>query len=515
MSVSNPRTSFSIISANTTVSNEPQRVLLIGQKTSSGSADSGALVQNIGNNSEENALFGANSILADMVRSFKSINKVSRLDAIALSDNGSGVAATGTLAFSGTPTAEGTLVISIGSSVNYRYELPVTTTDTAATLATALAALINADTKVPVTAGVATATVTITAVNKGTIGNSISILVEGSVPGVSVGLTEMASGATNPSLTGLFSVVDGLRYQTVVYQAEYTLSTLTTSFLDPRWNVNNDILDGVGIITKSDSLANLKTLGNANNTQNLIILGNKLISRTALRGGAIVELNYNVSSQFAAVRSLRLTEDANISRYVIGGDALDQFGGAAISSLPYFNTPFFNLPVIAQGDEFTQEEEDELNTAGVSLLGNNITNLTIIASQIVTTYKTNAGGNPDPTYKYLNYVDTISNVREYFFNNAKSDFRQSRLTEGDLIANRKMHNATSIAAVFTGYYASLSGPDYVLVQAGEDSLQFFKQNLDITLDLSTGSVSAVMVVPIVTQLRTIIATIQLAFSTNS
>lgn len=515
MSLSNPKTTFTIVPAQTIASNQPQRILMVGQKTSAGSATSGSLVSDIQNDGSENTLFGENSMLAEMVRAFKRVNKICRLDAIPLDDNGSGVAATGSVTFSGTPSATGSFSIAVGSSINHNYTIDVSLTDTPTSLASALAAAINADTKSPVTASAALGVVTLTAVNKGTIGNFIGLQTSGSVAGIVVALTAMGSGATNPSLTGLFDVVAGFRYQTVIYPSEYTISTLTTNFLDQRWNVDNAILDGVGIITATDTFSNLKTLGNANNSQNLVIIGNKVINRDALKGGAILELNYVISSYFGAVRALRFTQDVNISQYVIGGQSRDQFGGPALATLPYFNTPFFFLPIIAQGDQFTQIEEDELGTTGVSILGNNIANNQVIAGQIYTTYKTDAGGNPDVTYKFLNYVDTISNAREFMFNNAKSDFRQSRLTEGDLIPNRKMHNATSIAAVFTGYYQVLSGQDYVLLQAGEDALQYYKENLFVSIDLASGKATLDMKVPIVTQLRQILATLQISFSTNS
>ena len=115
------------------------------------------------------------------------------------------------------------------------------------------------------------------------------------------------------------------------------------------------------------------------------------------------------------------------------------------------------------------------------------------------------------SFKFLNYVDTSSNAREYMFNNAKSDFAQSRLTLGDLIPFRNINNADSIAARFVGYYSRLSEQDFVLTQAGESALQYYKQNLSVTIDLAEGKATVLQQVPIVTQLRTIISTFQLVF----
>ena len=132
--------------------------------------------------------------------------------------------------------------------------------------------------------------------------------------------------------------------------------------------------------------------------------------------------------------------------------------------------------------------------------------------EIVTTYKTDSAGNPDVSFTFANFVDTSSNAREYFANNLKSRFAQSRLTEGDVQRGRDMANAVVIGAFLDGLYQDLSGPDFVLVQAGEDALQFFKDNRTITLNLAQGRATITMKVPIVTQLREIIATMQIAFS---
>lgn len=514
MSLSNPVVNLSILNAALIPQAQPQRVLIVGQKTSAGSATSGALVQNIQNDGSEDDLFGDRSQIANMIRVFKRINKFTRVDAISLSDNGSGVAATGTIVFTASTPEAGELIFSIGST-DYTYTVEVATTSTATSLGDDLVAAITADANAPFTAANASGTVTITAANKGTQGNNIGFKVSGTVSGVTVTLTAMASGAANPSLTGLFDPVSNIRYQTIVYPVEFTLSVLTTNFLDERFNVNNQVLDGVGIITSTDSFADLKTLGNANNTQNLVILGNQEVSTTTFKGGAIFEMPDNISAYFAALRSLRLTIDVNISRYVVGGLSLDQFGGPALATLPYFNTPVPYLPLIDPANEFTQEEIDELLETGVSVMGNNIGNTEIICGEIATTYKTDVGGNPDLSYKYLNYVDTISAIREYYFNALKVDCRQSRLTEGDLIPNRKMHNAASIAALCVGYFKTLSGDGYVLMEAGEDALQFFKDNLVIVINKAAGSASITMKAPIVTQLREIIGTIQIAFSTNN
>lgn len=511
--IQRPKVTLSILPATQEISVAPQRILFVGQKTSAGTATSGALVEDIQNDNSQDTLFGENSMLAGMIRAAKAINKVTQMDAIPLSDNGSGVAATGTVAFTGTATATGTLYITVGSTENYRYEIAVETGDTATVIGGKLETVINADAKAPVTAVNTTGSVVLTAVNKGTEGNTIGLRSEGTVAGVTVALTAFASGATNPTITSIFDVIAGKRYQTIVWPSSYTLSTVV-DFLDDRWNVDNEVLDGVAIVTKSDTYANLITAGTAQNSQCLVLFGNRLLNDTLFKGPSMLEMNNVVSSEFAAIRALRLTEDANIVRYVPGATrgGLDAFGGPAIASLPYFNTPFFNLPIIPTAKGFSKEEVDDLADAGISVFGNNVTRTNIILSDVVTTYKTDVAGNPDISFKYLNYVDTISTIREYMVANLRANYVQSRLTEGDLIQGRSMANEVSIRAFVSQLYVNLSGPDYVLTQAGAAAVKFFKDNLNVVIDMDEGEVTINMITPIVTQLREILGTIQIAFS---
>lgn len=514
MPISQPSVTLNIIPATSTISNEPQKVLFVGQKTSGGTATAGALTTNIGNSGEEDTLFGATSMLAQMVRRARAYNEITRFDAIALDDNAGGVAATGTIAFSGTATATGTLTVSIGSGYNYALAITVTSGDTATVVGDALEAAVNALTDAPFTANNSTGTVTITNVHKGEFGNNVGYKVEGSVAGITAALTLPTNGATNPSLTSIFDVIEGERYQTIVWPETYILSTLTTE-LDARFNVTDDILDGVGIQTLSDTYANLISAANAQNSKSLVLIGNKELSETAHKGGALLEFSDVISAQFAAIRALRLTANSNISQYVISTNgAKDSFGGTAISSLPYFNTPFTFLDLIDAGFGFSRTEIEALKTAGIMTLVNNKTATSIISGEAVTTRKTDAAGNSETTFKYLNAVDTSVAIREFYYNNLKSRFAQSRLTQGDLIPNRNMANQAVIESYLDNLFQTLGGEDYVVMQTGEVATKYFKDNRTVSLNLETGTVTITMKAPIVTQLREIIATMQISFSTE-
>lgn len=513
--IAQPATTVNIVSAVTTVANEAQKVLFVGQKTAAGTATAGALISSIQNDNSWDTLFGIDSMLAAMIRNARLLNDKSQFDAIALDDNGSGVDATGTITVVGTATAAGSFTVTIGSQQNHTVTVAVADTDTETTVAASIATAVNADTKMPVDAGSAIGVVTFTAINAGTYGNSLGIEVVGSVAGITNTIVAMASGATDPVLTGVFDIIGDTRYQGIVWPyADDT--TVVRTFLDARFNVDNDVLDGVAFTSKTDTLANLQSTYSVLNSQSLVAIGDEVTNETLLKGApSVFEIPVVKASEFASIRALRLTVGASIAQFLAGEAGLDSFGGPALASRPYFNTPFPNIPVSGQGRGFTKAEVETLLTDGVAVMGNNRAANTIIMGETVTTYKTDTAGNPDQSFKFLNFVDTSSGAREFFVNNLNARFAQSRLTEGDLVPGRPMANAQLILATLTEFYATLSGPEFALTQAGETARNTFIQNTTVTLDLATGLVTVLMnAVPLVTQLRTINATMRIAFSAN-
>ena len=508
-----PRLSYALTGTQNAISNNDQRILVVAQLLPAGSATAGALVEDIANGGAEDGLFGAKSMIAALVRAIKVRNQQIAIDAIGLADAGGGTAADGELVFAGTATEDGSYEIIAGSEYSHKYTIAVTSGDTATVIGDAVEAAITADTKVQVTASNTTGTVAITADNAGTFGNSIPLEIRGTVAGITTSVTAMSSGATDPTLTSVFDVVGNKRYQGIVWG--YPSDTaVVRSFLDGRFPVDGRVLDGVAFTAINDSVANLSTLGSGLNSQSLVMIGGKLETETNYKGGDIVELPLVKAAAFAGYRALRLDSNGyNISDLVISTNGpLDAFGGSALASKPYFNTPFARLLPIKTARGFTDTEIESLTDDGITVIGNNVAGNGVIAGEVVTTYKTDSAGNSDVTFKYLNYVDTASQTREYRFNNYRSRFAQSRLTNGDLVLNYDMANSQSIRSFSKRLYNDLS--KLVLVEAGETALNFFVESLVVSIDKSLGKVTLSWKDIIVTQMREIAITQQIAFSAN-
>jgi phage tail sheath gpL-like len=512
--VSFPKTTVNIQSNSPSVSIYPHKVLFIGQKTSAGTATAGNLIEDIQDDNSWDTLFGKRSMLAGMLRAARAINKQTRFDAIALTDasGGGSAAATSSVVFSGTATAAGQLIFDVGSETNHRYTVDVAVGDTAAGIATKLETLADADDYAPFTAAVNSATVTFTVSHVGTVGNTFGIKYSGSIPGITITLNGFASGATPPTLTNLFNVIGEEQYQTIVWPSDYGLATVK-NFLDARFNVTDKIQSGVAISSRVSSYADHLTELNTHNSRSLTVLCFNLVNTSTHKGLDQVELPYVHSAKHAAIRSLRLTEGTNITAYNASNNAaLDNEGGPRQATKPYANTPIPLNPLPPVGKGFTSVQIAGLNAAGGSVIGANRPRTAVLMGEMVTTYKTDAAGNVDKTFKFLNSIDSSTIAREYIFNNIKNDLAQARLTTGDLIPNVSMHNAVSIKGLLVKYYEDLSTDQWCITQASDRAIQFFKDNLEVTVDADNGIVRAVMVVPLVTQLREFIATMKVDFS---
>jgi hypothetical protein len=517
MPLANPKVTAALRAAGVTAGLTPEKLLFVGQQNG-GTAVSGALTQNILADGAEDTLFGADSPLAAAIRRARRRNGVTQFDAIGLDDNGAGNDASGDFTVgSGPATEDGTLEVYVGSKKFNAYTIAVSDTDTATIVGDAIEAAINADPTAMVTATNTAGNVVLEAKNAGTFGNTIGLKVDGAVGGLTVSIGIMRLGATDPVLTGVFDVVGNERYQGIVWQFDQDLAELT-DFLDPRFNVTNNILDGRGFVGMTDTFANHLTALGTENSRSLSINTDKEIDDTARHEGpAILEIPFVKVAEFAAIRALRRTEDATLGDLVISRSARDSFGGPWQNSKPYFNTPFPDLLVPDAGDSFTDVEIDQLRDAGGWVIDANRPFTAVIAGEVVTTYKTDSAGNPDPTFGYLNYVDTSTAAREYIVNNTRAKYPQYRATSGALINDVDSANEASVAAFVAELNADLG--DLGLVNTGVGSIdgvlvdfdKLFRENLTVSLNPVTGKFSIAAKLYIVVQFRDATYDLAIAF----
>jgi phage tail sheath gpL-like len=209
----------------------PQRVALLGQYNAGKTpTDNQALT--ITSVDEAASLFGRGSMLHRMARRlFAGIGSGTvQVDAFPL-PGGTGSAA-GTITVTGPSTGAGTLAFYIGGD-----RVPVSVANAAAQndIATAIAAAINADLDLPVTASATGNAVTLTARNAGLAGNQITVrqsILAGDSSAEPTGLTvvivAMSGGSADPSIATAITNFGGTFYTWVVcpYNSDTSMDLL-------------------------------------------------------------------------------------------------------------------------------------------------------------------------------------------------------------------------------------------------------------------------------------------------
>jgi len=255
----------------------PNVTLFIGQRLAAGSVAAETPVM-VSSASKAETYFGHGSMLAQMIEKYKAANPYTEAWAIALDDEGAGVAATGTFTFSGSATEAGNIYTYIGGE---RIVTAVASGDAADTVDDNVAADITAHlltSNLPVSVGAASSVVTITALHKGTLGNDIDLRInmnagESTPAGLTNTPVAMASGATDPDVADAIAVMSDAWYTTIVSAyADDTNHDKIEAELLTRWGPMIQ-RDGHSFIGICDTVANMTTAGNARNSQFTSLIG--------------------------------------------------------------------------------------------------------------------------------------------------------------------------------------------------------------------------------------------------
>lgn len=514
---SNPRINISLLPAAIVNAFADRRDLLVGVVPTAAGATTGALVQNVNalTMAQKRTLLGTGELFGRVQKWLASNNGNSPLDLIAVKENAAGTVATAIVLLAGTATAAGTLVVSAVDEFQFTVTIQIAIGDTAAVVAASLNAALNALVDAPFTSAVSTGTVTLSADEKGTSGNYYGMKVALNAAGLTQTLTGWTGGATDPVLTTLFDPITSIRYTGIGFP-EYWQSSinLVKTLLESRFNAANDVIDGVAFHGRSLTYANALAAVAGENSQVIVMGGNNKITTATQTGPAILQPADWALAYFMGIRARRLTPSAPIADFIVSTSGqLDAFGGPALASLPYFNTPLARTSLASPAILYAMSEQKDLEAQGFTTFGVNISNNAMIMGPVATNWKTDASGNSNISFHYLEYIDTGSACREIFFRTLRSTYAQSRLTEGDLIPGRSMANAQSIKAKLLEIYRTLSGQ--ALTQAGDAAEKYFSDNTTVTINLAIGTAAIAGPLPIVTQLRQIDYALQFSFSVGS
>lgn len=508
----NPKATLNIEPANIEAAAN-RRLLILAQGLGAGFT-SGEVYTDIDASTDIATLLGAGShaylMSKALIDFYDWIGLTVPFDVLPVADNGSAVQAAGSVAVTGAATESGTVKVVVGTreGVNNQiiehntYTVAITNADANTTIADAIKAAIDADSNALVTTASSTGTVTLTAKNGGTVGNEISIEVIGAVAGVGFTLTAMTGGATDPVITTALSNIEDERYDIV---CAYPFVADVKGSLENKFNVVNNILDGISMSSKTDTYSDFVTATTGilapevNNSQTTVLFCNKTVDKDAKKGSALEVFDPVIATIFAACRSSRFVQNALISNFMQAGNTR---GGTGMSTIPYFNMLFPMFPIIPVGENFGSGEIDRLEQLGGSYFEMSDDRANVLSGQVETlAYKADNVTATGATYRFLNNSDALTTARGYIFANLKIDFAQSRLIDGDLPKNGVgvTANQPIIEAAFKKYWTTLV--DEGVLQGGSENEQAFDESLDVNLDTVNGRVFGSFSLRIASQVR--------------
>ncbi len=364
--------------------NFPQKILVIGQKLSSGSAAE-ATLQRIFNSKMADDAFGVGSILSRMLKTVLKNTKGIQIFAMALDDSAGAAAASGAITVTGTASANGTIALYINDQ---KVNVPVLSGDSANTIATAIQSKLDADPELPVTASVATNVVTVTAKNKGTLGNQMVVThsflgkagSEELPVGVSLAITGMTGGATDPDLADAIAALTEETFDHIVQPFTDTTSlTAMKTEMDSRWSAAR-MLYGHSYAAKKDTLSNLSTFATGLNNRNLTVMG---------FAGSLTP-SWIWAAAYCGQCAWSLSIDP---------------------ARPLQTLPLVEVMAPKPEDRFTLEEQNILLSLGLATFTVDDDG-TVRIQRAVTTYKKNMANVPDPSYRDTETMATLQHLAQ-------------------------------------------------------------------------------------------------------
>lgn len=250
-------------------------------------------------------------------------------------------------------------------------------------------------------ASVSGAVVTLHAKNVGAVANEYDIRLnyqpdsEETPAGIELAIVDMASGATNPTLTSMISAMGDQWFHVIThpYNDATSLTAIETE-LSSRFG-SMRMIDGIAITAKDASYATVSALGDSRNSQH----------------GVILRTNDSPTppTEYAA-------HVAGVAAYHL---QIDPARPLQTLALPYIKAP-------ADSDLDTLEERNLLLYDGISTTRVGPGGVVQI-ERLVTTNQTNAAGSPDTAYLDVTTMATLMYLRYAFRSLVAAKFPRHKL----------------------------------------------------------------------------------------
>jgi phage tail sheath gpL-like len=459
----------------------PSRTLLIGQKTSAGTAPVNAPIRLDG---DPRDLAGSGSQLAEMAVWARANHPFGEIWLLPVADP-AGVAATKTVTVaSGILGSAGTVSLYIGGE---KVSVAVQPTDTNATVAAALVAAIGAGfvkfgqpLAFPVTAAAASNVVTLTARNLGALGNFLAVTTNqvGDEGALQQYLT-IATGVTGTGVPALTSALAGLGDMEFDFicapYADTTTLDVVRDFLggtSGRWSPMQQLY-GHYFTVLFDTVSNQASAGSARNDPNVTIMG-------------VTADSASPPWRWAAAHGARTASDKNI-----GGEP-DQ---AYRISRPLQTLDLVGIrPPVSKANWPTILQRNQLYQDGIASYTVMVDG-TVLLDRSVTTYQVNAYNQPDITW-----LDVETRLQMVYFvrfmrQRITQKYGRCALADDNPTGNPGIVTAKILKAECVHIYTELELGGLV------DNSELFARSLVVERSSDPNRVNAYLPVDVVNQFR--------------
>jgi phage tail sheath gpL-like len=404
-----------------------QRALLVGQMLATGTAPADEPVM-VTSADQARGLFGAGSVLARMVEMYRRNDDFGEVWCLPLADGGAAAEAEGTITVTGTATAAGTLSLYIAGQL---VRQGVASGDTAAAVATALAATINASADLPVTAAAEAGVVTLTARHAGETGNDIDVRLnyrgaaggEATPAGLTVAIVALAGGTANPSLAAGLAALGDEEFDFIAlpYTDMTSLDAVKTAMDDQtgRWSWSRQVYGHV-FAARRGTVSALSTFGAGRNDPHVSVMGYADAPTPPWEWAAALAAQ--------AAKALRIDP-----------------------ARPLQTLPLVGVLPAPTSSRFTLFERQILLFDGIATHFTGPDG-TVRIERCITTYQTNTWGQPDPSFLDVETLATLAYIIRRMRNAITTKFPRHKLANdgtafgaGQAIVTPKIIKAELIA----------------------------------------------------------------------
>ncbi|WP_447077673.1 phage tail sheath subtilisin-like domain-containing protein [Shewanella algae] len=457
-----------------------QKVLVIGQQLATGSAAALTLNRITSSESQMDALYGYGSMLSRMLKMFRKSNAYTDVYAMGVELAGA-TAAKGEITVAAASAKAGVIALLIaGESV----QVAVTEADSAATIATAIIAKVNANTHLPVTAALkaaTTETVELTCKWTGSTGDDIDIrynYYDGEVlpSGVTLTVVDMTGGAGTPDMDAVIAAIPNEWYNHIVmpFNDTQSLNKLRDELVT-RWGPLK-MIEGIAYTAFRGTFAETGAFGTARNDYLFTCIGTNQAPHSP----------YEFAAAYAGQAS-----------YSLGIDPARPLQTLVMTGL---------LPPAKE----IQWDSTERNL----LLGDGIATYMVTPGgevaieREVSMYRENAFGDPDPSYLDITTPATLGYLRYSLRTMVTNRFPRHKLANDDVLARLDPGQPVVTPKIMRQAILELANNDWVPKALMED-FEAFKDSLEVYRDESDNNrLNCVFHPDIVNQMRIFAALMQ-------